>query len=161
MLADDAFHLRVGLPLRLDVLDDRLDHQVAGGNRHRRSCPSAARAAPPWPRRSSCPWRRRLSRNVSMRASPLASASSFTSSTIVWNPDAAETCAIPPPINPHPSTPIVFIVTAPFPGPRSPVPIVEVQLYAASTIVRCPGRRRCRPRRRRSAPCGAGARGRA
>ena len=31
VLADDGFDLRVGLPLRLDVLDDRLDHQVAVG----------------------------------------------------------------------------------------------------------------------------------
>ena len=44
-----------------------------------------------------------------MRASPLASTSSFTSSTIVSNPAAAETCAIPPPINPHPNTPTVFM----------------------------------------------------
>ena len=50
-----------------------------------------------------------------MRPSPLASTSSFTSSTIVSNPAAAETCAIPPPINPHPNTPTVLIAIAPSP----------------------------------------------
>ena len=44
-----------------------------------------------------------------MRPRPFFSTSSFTSRTIVLKPAAADTCAMPAPINPQPSTPTVLI----------------------------------------------------
>ena len=63
-----------------------------------------------------------------MRASPLASTSWFTSSTMVLKPAAADTCAIPAPINPQPNTPTVFIVVSDgraLRRPLAPVPSLE------------------------------------
>src|SRR5688572_27550175 len=52
-------------------------------------------------------------RNFSIRPRPFFSTSSFTSRTMVLNPAAADTCAMPAPINPQPNTPTVLIAIAP------------------------------------------------
>ena len=49
---------------------------------------------------------------------PSSSTSSLTSSTIVLNPAAADTCAMPAPISPHPTTPTVLIAMSPVSGSR-------------------------------------------
>src|SRR3954454_8900700 len=58
-------------------------------------------------------------RNFSIRPMPFFRNGSSTSRTIVLYPDAAQTCAIPDPINPQPSTPTVVIcIAAPCPFTR-------------------------------------------
>src|SRR5688572_30505306 len=52
-------------------------------------------------------------RNFSIRPRPFFSTSSLTSRTMVLKPAAADTCAMPAPINPQPNTPTVLIAITP------------------------------------------------
>ena len=59
------------------------------------------------------------SRNFRMCARPLSSSAWFVSRTIVLKPAAADTCAMPAPINPQPSTPTVLtLIVATFACPN-------------------------------------------
>src|SRR5688500_18846415 len=52
-------------------------------------------------------------RNFSIRPRPFFSTSSFTSRPMLLNPAAANTCALPAPLNPQPNTPTVLIAISP------------------------------------------------
>ena len=92
------------------VLDDGLDDDV--GARTEPRDPSSSRAAPSAAAFSSacaCPWRPRGRDSSRSRRGPSRAGAPATSTRTTVQPEAAATCAMPPPICPPPTTPRVRI----------------------------------------------------
>ena len=107
---------RVGRLLLVQVLDDRLDHEVAVGH-------GLEARVVPWIRpsttsRSSAvilPFSTALASEPRIRPMPFSSSASETSRTTVSNPAFAAISAIPDPIRPQPRTPTLRMAISSLP----------------------------------------------
>ena len=119
---DDRVDLPPHLELRVEVLGDRLDHQVAVGEVARsRAWPGCGRGSRRRRPARACPCRPRGASCFSILPMPLSSASWSTSRTTTSQPAWAQIWAIPWPIRPQPRTPtlLISISRASKSGPRA------------------------------------------